>query len=335
MNWFNFFLKSKNKNNNTDYGLKHNEPKEEEILNLKIPLLKKFENKKLSLKNINKKKLKISHLNLKKKILIINNFINLVNQNSNYKINMIKDSLSILLESNRKKIYLISFYSEFSDKEHIRPFNIFFIYIDNKNTKEINLIDKIAYIDILGSKSFSDISYGSDYKLFEGKLINIFKKKPLKLLLNQTKIDNYLNKKEYISKDSYERGFPKKKFNTIEPIYQYPKKSFKIKIGEKCLSDINNKIIITDCDNSKKYNLTKNNKIINNNKDCFTYHNDKDITFTPCNTELNCKKNNLINNCKIIKFRKYGGLEINKLNKCLDDDLTLKECNESKKIFLL
>lgn len=331
MDLYNYFMKNKIKDNDKDIGMKFNEPKETEILNEKLPLLKKFENPKLSIKELKKDKIKIERLPLEKEINIIKHFINYINENSSFKINLVKQSLSTLLNVNNKKIYLISFFSEFSDREHIRPFNIFFISIleDDKN---INIKDKIAYIDILGSKSHSDISFGTDYKLFEGRLINIFKEKPLKLILNQTKINNYLNKKEYVSKDTYERGFPKRKFETIKSFYKKtPNEKVKIKIGDKCITDNNNIVVIKDCKESKKYEI-KDNKIINDNKYCLSYHKDKDLSFIPCDTNIDCKKDNIINSCKIIKFREYGGLEVNNMNKCLNKNLELDECYKVEKI---
>lgn len=337
MDFFNYFIKSKNKNNETDSGLKYNEPRENKIIEEKLPLLKKFENKDLNLNNVNKKKSKIKNLSLKHKMILIKNFINLINQNSSFNINIIKNSLSTLLNIDNKNIYLISFYSEFSDNEHIRPFNIFFITIldNNQDIKNLDITDKIAYIDILGSKSFSDISFGTDYELFKGKLINIFKEKPLELILKQTKIDNYLNKKEYVSKDSYERGFPKKEFKTIEPLYEKSTKEYiKIQIGDKCLSDKNNRVILNECKESEKYKI-KDNKIINKNNYCLSYHENNDLTFIPCETKEICDNNNKINSCKNIKFIKYGGLKIDKLNKCLNKQLELDECYKVDKQKLL
>ena len=336
MDLYNYFIKDKNKDNTSDNGLNFdNEPREKKILEDKRPFLKKFENKSLSLKDLKKENIRVEPLPLKTQINIIKHFINYINENSKTKINLVKQSLSTLLNVDNKKVYLISFYSDFSDREHIRPFNIFFITFieDDKN---IDIKDKIVYIDILGSKPYSDVSFGSDYELFKGKLVNIFKEKPLKLILNQTRINNYLNKKKYQSLNSTsQRGIPKKVFKTIKSIYQeIPKDEFKIKMGDKCVTDKNNRVILKDCEESKKYRI-KDNKILNENNFCLSYHEDRDLTFVPCDTNVDCKEGNIINSCKTIKMRKYGGLEVEKMKKCLNKDLELKECHEVEKISFL
>lgn len=226
---------------------------------------------------------------------------------------------------------MISFYSEF-EENHIRPFNIFIIFIFEKEGEEHKYLDiksNIAFIKILGSKPASDISFGTDYELLKGKMINIFKEKPLKLILNQSRINNYLNKRENITKDKYERGFPLKKFETIEPLLLQPKKDIKIQIGDKCITDKNNKIIMINCEEAKKYKYNGLN-IKNKNNQCLSYHNEKDLSFIPCNIDSKCKVNSEINNCKDFKFRKYGSLEIDKLDLCLNEDLTIGDCKKTK-----
>ena len=44
-----------------------------------------------------------------------------------------------------------------------------------------------------------------------------------------------------------------------------------------------------------------------------------------------CSEKNKNNNCKSIKFRKYGSLEFKKMNKCLNSDLQLKKCYKTDK----
>lgn len=331
MDFFNKFLKGKNQTNETDNGLIFNEPTENRIIEEKLKILKQFENKKNDLININKEELKTKYISNQIKKDLIYNFISLINENSETKINLVKYSLNAAIDLGNKIMYLISFYTEFSDTNHIRPFNIFFITILDKNDTQINLIDKISYIDILGTKPASDISFGTDYNLLKGKLINIFKEEPLEMIYNQSKINNYLNQRENITKDKYERGFPPKKFETIEPLLLESNDKIKIQIGEKCLNDENNKVVMVNCNRAKKYKYNNKN-IINENNYCLSYHHDEDISFVPCDITEKCGEQSDINNCKTIKFRKYGSFEIDKLDKCLDEDLKIKDCIDTKKI---
>lgn len=331
MDYLKYFFYGKNYLNKNDYGIDlSNEPNDKKIILSKKPLLEKLINNKINLKNIDKSKLKIIPLSLRYKIKLINNFINLYNENNEKKINFIKSSLSIRLKSNDKNIFLISFYTEFEDMKNIRPFNIFFIALSN----DLNLYNKIAYIDIIGTKSHSDISFGNESSFLKNRFINIFKEKPLEIILNQNKINNLLNNKEYISKDSYERGFPEKKFDIVNPIYLNKKELTKIKLGNKCFDIKNNKLILNDCEKSKKFTYN-NNKIIDNNKNCLSFHNNNNLTFVPCDLENKCNNDNIINNCNEFKIRKYGGIEIKNINKCLNKNLNLDECYKSDKVNFL
>ena len=331
MDFFKKILKKKNKDNLTDYGLQINEKKEKELINKYESIFNKFINKRTLLNEINKnKKTKYIPEELKKELIY--NFITLINENTKVKINLVKYSLNAAIEDDTYITYMISFYSNF-DENHIRPFNIFIIIIFKKKTddiKNLNIKNNIAYIKILGSKPTSDISFGTDYKLLKSKMINIFKDKPLKLIYNQSRINNYLNKKENITKDKYERGFPLKKFETINPVLIFPKNNIKIKIGEKCITDKNNKVFTTKCEEAKKYKYDGLN--IKNEYDyCLSYHYNKNLSFIPCNINTKCEYKSDMNNCKNFKFRKYGSIEIDGLNKCLDENLSANNCLNTKK----
>lgn len=327
MNFFNRYIKNKNKNNTTDYGLLFAEPREEKILKEKNTSLMKYKKRK---EKIIKDKMKTKYIPTEMKKKLIYEFISFINQNEPYKINLIKYSLNMAIELEYETMYFMLFYTEFSDTKHIRPFNIFFI-VFVENNEEINMEKNLAYIKIIGTKSASDISFGTDYKLLKGKLINVFKEEPIKLIYNQTKINNYLNNRENITDGRYQRGLPQKKFKTIKPVLIEPTKKIIMKIGEKCLNDKNNKVIMSDCNESKKYKYNNKN-IINENNYCLSYHKDNNLSFVPCDVKGKCEKDSKINNCKEFKIRKYGSLEISELNKCLDDDLSKKDCKKTKKI---
>lgn len=332
MDFFNKYFKGKNISNLTDDGLDITEKKEKEIIKKYEEIFTPFIKAMLRLTYV-KKTTKTKFIPEKLKKTLIYNFITLINENSESRINLVKYSLNAAIEDNRYVTYMISFYSEF-EENHIRPFNIFIIFIFEKGTDDYKYLDirsNIAFIKILGSKPASDISFGTDYELLKGKMVNIFKDKPLKLILNQSRINNYLNKRENVTTDKYEKGIPLKPFETIEPLLSNPKDEIKIQIGNECISEQNNKLIMTNCENAKKYKYDKLN-IKNKDNLCLSYHNEKDLTFIPCNIKSVCKVNNEINNCKDFKFRKYGSLEIDELDLCLDEDLSIGDCKKTKNL---
>lgn len=334
MDFFNYYFRNKNKSNDSDIGMKFNEKKENELIN-------KYENNFLKLvNNTANNRLKIINKNPHTKYIpeylkkeLIYNFITLNNETFFEKINLVKYSLNAAIEDDKYITYMISFYSDFLHN-HPRPFNIFFICSFLKNSqdfKELNLKKNLCYVTILGSKPASDISFGTDIKLLKSKMVNIFKDEPIELIYNQSRINNYLNKRENITKDKYQRGFPLKSFNTIEPVLIFPHKKFKIQLDDQCLYDKNNKVDFVDCKYGNKYTYNGLN-IKNKNNYCLSYHNDGNVSFVPCNTEGKCKQGEKINNCRNFKFRKYGSLEIDDLDLCLDIDLKSKNCIEAKDI---
>ena len=291
--------------------------------------LKKLENKNLNLKKIKRKNIKNMILKENEILNIINNFIQLYNENNKNRINCIKKTLNVKLNLNDKdNIYFISFFAEFEKFVHSRFFNIFFICITNN----FDIENKILFVDILGSIGHSDILSDHYTKDFKGQYINIFKEKPLEFILNQNKINNLLENREDPLKDRKTKNLEKKKYKTIESINIFEKENdIKIKIGNKCLKKNNSKIKLVECENADIYHYDGN--YIKDDNFCLTYHNDKNLSFTPCSTEEKCS--NKINNCKSIKIRKYGSLEFKKINKCLNSDLKLEDCYKTDKVTIL
>ena len=193
--------------------------------------------------------------------------------------------------------------------------------------RDAHLIEERAF----EGGSHSDILSGHYAKDLKGQYINIFKEKPLEFILNQNKINNLLEKREDPLKDRKKRTKEKKKYNTVESKNIFEKENnIKIKIGDKCLKKNNGKIKLVECKNADIYNYDG--KYIKDNDNyCLTYHKDKDISFTPCETKETCSDKNKNNNCKSIKFRKYGSLEFKKMNKCLNSNLQLKKCYKTDK----
>jgi hypothetical protein len=315
---------SYNNGNIYNFGINNNRDEfEKNFLKIKKIKLKKLENKKLNLKKIKRKNIK--NIILKKNEIqnIIDDFIQLYNENNEYRINCIKKTLNVKLNLNNKdNIYFISFFSEFENFIHSRYFNIFFICIsDNSDIK-----NKILFVDILGSLGHSDTM--SDNFNIKGQYINIFKDKPLEFILNQSKINDLIEKREDPLKDTFQRKQSIKKYKTIE--VKNVIKNGKMKIGGKCLN--NNQL--SNCEDSPIYNYDGN-YIKDKDGYCLTYHNNKKISFTPCKTIEKCSKKNNINNCKSIKIRKYGSLEFKNMNKCLNSNLKLKKCYKSDKVTIL
>jgi hypothetical protein len=324
----NKILKHYTYNNGKIYNLGINNNRDEyekKFIEINKKKLKKFENKNLKLKQI--KREKIQNIILKKNEIqnIIDDFIQLYNENNKYRINCLKKILNVKLKLNKKNnIYFISFYSEFENFIHSRYFNIFFICITNN----FNIKDKILFIDILGSLGQSDI-FNDDFN--KAQYVNIFKDKPLKYILNQNKINNLLENREDPIKN---RKIFIKEYKTIESKNIKEKIKAKIKIGNKCLNNENGKVFLKKCKESQYYNYNKNH-IKDKDNYCLTYHNDKNLSFTPCKIKENCSKQNKINNCKSIKLRKYGSLEFKNMNKCLNSDFKLKNCHKTDKVNLL
>jgi len=293
--------------------------------------LKKLENKNLNLKQIKRKNIKNIILKNNEIQKIINDFLQLYNENNEKRINCIKKTLNVKLNLNDKdNIYFISFFSEFENFIHSRYFNIFFICITN----DFNIKNKILYVDILGSQGHSDILNGNYNKDLKGQYINIFKDKPLEFILNQNKINNILENRENPLKYTFQRKQDKNIYKTMESKNITKKGEMKIKIGNKCLKNKDGKIILNDCENADIYNYNGTN-IKDKDDFCLTFHNNNNLSFTPCKTEEKCSQIKKINNCKSIKMRKYGSLEFKKINKCLNSDLKLEDCYKTDKVSIL
>jgi len=329
----NKILKHYTYNNDKTYNFGINNDRDEyekKFIKINKKKLKKLENKNLNLKQIKRKNIKNIILKNNEIQKIINDFLQLYNENNKNRINCIKKTLNVKLNLNDKdNIYFISFFAEFENFLHARYFNIFFICI----TDNFNIKNKILFVDILGSQGHSDILSGHYDKDLKGQYINIFKDKPLEFILNQNKINNLLENRENPLKDTFQRKQDKKKYKTIKSKNIIEKGKMKIKIGNKCLKKKDGKIILNDCENADIYNY--NGKYIKDKNYCLTYHNDKNLSFTPCKTNEECSKKNKINNCKSIKIRKYGSLEFKKINKCLNSDLKLEDCYKTDKVSIL
>ena len=312
-----------------DFGINNEFDKyEKKFIEKNKKNLKKLENKNLNLKKIERKNIKNMILKENEIQNIIDNFIQLYNENNKNRINNIKKTLNVKLNLNDKdNIYFISFFAEFEKFVHSRYFNIFFICITNN----FDIENKILFVDILGSLGHSDILSGHYIKDLKGHYINVFKEKPLEFILNQNKINNLLEKREDPLKNRKQKKKEKNKYKTVESKNIFEKENnIKIKIGDKCLKKKNGKIKLVKCENADIYNYDG--KYIKDDDNyCLTYHKDKDISFTSCKMKERCSKKNKNNNCKSVKFRKYGSLEFKKMNKCLNSDLKLKKCYKTDK----
>jgi len=322
-----------NKGVSFDFGI--NDDKdiyEKKFIQIIKKSLKKLENKKLNLKKIERKNIKNLILKNNEIEYIINDFIQLYNQNNKNRMNFQRKSLGVKLNLNDKdNIFFISFFSEFENYIHIKYFNIFFICITN----DYNIKDKILFVDILGSLAQSDVLNANSFKDIKGDFINIFKDKPLEFILKQNEINKLLELRLNPTLDKYQRGIlPNYVYKTNKIInIDTGSKKIKIKMNGKCLNQKNGNIILDNCEESKKY--IYDGKHIIDDGYCLTYHNKKNLSFTPCKTEEICSMSNKINNCKTINLRKYGSLEFKEINKCLNSKLELDDCYKTDKISIL
>jgi hypothetical protein len=268
-------------------------------------------------------------------LYLTKNFVNLYNENNKKRMSFLKKSFGVkYLLNNKYILYFILFFCEFEDFErNSKAQNIFFLSVSEQG-KDLNFEQSVVFTKVIGQWPSSDILFGNEDEFVKTRFINIFKDEPIKFVLDEHIIKKVLEDKLYITNYYYERGFPPKKFKTINPQYINPKKSMKIKINDKCFDVKDGKISFNFCDLTKsKFNILENNKIqYENTNNCIAFHKNREMSLVPCDTINICDSTNNLQSCQIFKNRKFGGLEIVGKNKCLNKNFESIECHKADKV---
>ncbi len=276
-------------------------------------------------------------------LYLTKNFINYFNENNDDKMAYLKKSFGLKYFADKKYVlYFILFYCEFADfVRSSKAQNILFLSLSEKD-KPFNFTESIIFAKILGQWPASDVLMGSENEFAKIRFINIIQDRPIRYIMDEHIIKDILANKEYITDYFYDRGFPPKTFVAIPPQYIKIDKPSKVQIGDKCLSVDEGKVSFVNCEETEaKFQSTNDYKLKytnNNDNTCVDFHGNNDITLAPCDTLQRCNGDAYSNlqSCQILKYRKYGGLEITdyEKEKCLNSTGKYADCSRADKVTL-
>lgn len=280
---------------------------------------------------------------------IVNNFIALYNQNESIKMRLLRQGKNMKTIINGKIVdYKVNFFVEFPNRKSYHGYEIS-VHLQRDATKNKTFKFDNSLIDIKfeGVIGLSDISYGVPNDLHNQNNIRFYKDTDkygnYKFMFNDNEIQNILQSRsgkvrEIVESDKtgiknvpvgtkrdiYQNRFqrkepPKEPKYVPDKIYTNPSKlTGKLQIGNSCLDiDSFGKIVPRPCEDDIVKVSYKNNQIKIKNK-CLSFHSDGKIELLNCNNPNSCKPNTNLNNCMNYKFIKYGGLEIDGNNSCLN-----------------
>lgn len=279
---------------------------------------------------------------------IVNNFIALYNQNFPEKMKLVRQGNQEKLILNKYIVdYKVNFFVEFPNRKSYHAYEVS-IEIQRDIRKDFNFEYSIVKAEFIGVLSLSDVKFGVFNNLINQEdNVRFYKDTDkygnYKFMFNDKEIQNILKSKSGTinkitetdktgikqvpigtKRDLYQnriqRGQPPIQ-PTYEPeqLYRIPNKSQgKLRIGNKCVNiDEKGNIRPYDCEQTNTLFKYENEKLKYKDK-CLSFHKDGDIDLLNCDNPNNCKPNTFLNNCINYKFIKYGGLEIDGNNGCLN-----------------
>lgn len=277
---------------------------------------------------------------------IINNFIGLYNQKENPKMRLARQGNYIKEIINNKIVnYKANFFVEFPNRKSYHAYEISIeLERDATKNKLFKFENSITKLEFIGSVGLSDIKFGVPNDLNNnnhlrfykdtnkyGEYLFMYKNDEIQNILKEknSKVDKkngeqqiHIGTNRNIYQNRFQRNKPPDTVQFISKnLYTQPNKTKgKLQIGSKCLGkDIFDNIVPMDCNDVTETIEYKNNKLIMNNK-CLSFHSDGKIDLLNCNNPNSCKPNTNLNNCMNYKFIKYGGLEIDGNNSCLNPE---------------
>ena len=279
---------------------------------------------------------------------IVNNFIALYNRNQTPKMKLLRKGKNEKNYIDRKFVeYKANFFIEFPDRKSYHAYEIHVHLIRNAADKDFKFEKNIVNVKFEGVVGLSDIKYGVANDINNNNNLRFYKDTDkygnyrftyedpeiASILKNRsgrvdaitesdkTGVKNVpVGTKRNIYQNRFQRGEPPKQPKFVPTkIYTMPgKKKGKLQLGNKCVDILKNgKIVPMACNEVKTEFLYDKNRLKIKDK-CLSYHSDGNIELLKCDNPNNCKPNTTLNNCMNFKFIKYGGLEIDGNNSCLN-----------------
>ena len=280
---------------------------------------------------------------------VVNNFIALYNGNSNPKMRLIRQGKNQKKYINGRYVeYKAHFFVEFPERKSYHSYEISVQVIrDAKKNKMFKFENGIIDVKFEGVVGLSDVKYGVPNDINKSNNIRFYKDTDkygnYKFMFNDNEIASILSNrsgrvdaikesdksgvknvpvgtKRNIYQNRFQRGQPPKepKFVPTKIYTQPSKKEGKLQIAGKCLhKDSFGKIVSRPCNEANMKISYKENRLQSEGK-CLSFHADGNIELLKCDNPSNCKPNTDLNNCMDYKFIKFGGLEIDGNNSCLN-----------------
>lgn len=288
-------------------------------------------------------------INFKKDIMhpsdfeyITNNFIALYNQYEKPVMKLIRGGLQEKNIINKVFTeYKANFFVEFPNRKSYYGYEIMVhLQRDVRSKEKFKFENTIVDVKLKGGIGLSDVSYGvpndiqneSNNRFYKdtnqyGEYLFMYNDNEVKQILQDRsgQVDESIKgvavgTGRNIISNRHQRGkTPVQPKYVANKIYTEPSKSKgKVKIGGKCIEidPFFNKLIPGDCENGIEFEYSKN-KLKHKNQ-CLSYHADGNVELLGCDNLDSCKPNESLTNCMNFKFIKYGGLEIDGNNSCLN-----------------
>lgn len=271
---------------------------------------------------------------------IVNNFIMLYNRNETPKARLARQSSSEKnIINNRYVEYKVNFFVEFPNRKSYYGYEIqIHLLRDATQNKNFKFENSIINVELKGGVGLSDILYGvpedkneKNVKFYKdtneyGEYLFTFKDNEIKQILKEKsgQVNEPIKGVIVGSGRNVIQNRPQRHQYKKQPEY-VPKRTYtqpsapkgKLRLGGQCLS-INSfdKIVTRNCEDAKEFQYD-NMKLKHQDK-CLSYHADGNLELMSCDNLNRCKPNEDLNNCMNFKFVKYGGLEIDGNNSCLN-----------------
>lgn len=290
---------------------------------------------------------------------IVNNFVILFNQSEKPVMRLIRQG------SNKKSIidkiivdYVVNFFVEFPNRESYYGYEIMVHVQRNATSKQKFQFDNsIVDVKLKGGSGLSDVSYGvpNDIKNKDnirfykdtnqyGEYLFMFNDAETKQILSEkgAKFDESVKGVPVVTGRDILQNRPQRNIKRSGPKYvsektyiQPSESKGKLRIGNKCMSiDSFGKIVPRDCNEDSLTQFEYKDNKIKHKKKCLSFHANGNLELLACDNLNSCKPNEDLNNCMNFKFIKYGGLEIENNNSCLNpkkNTFIAEPCNMSGK----
>lgn len=259
----------------------------------------------------------------------IKNFILLYNENNKHKMRYIKKSIGFQYIMGEKVLKISTFFGEFEDFGNAKAQNIFFITLNNRVKPDFG--KSIVFTRIIGQWALSDVILGKDKGEMDIQFYDLFKDDDVRFLLDEKIIKDILDNKDYITNFYYQRGFPKREFKTFDPESFSSTKPVKVQLGDKCLREDGGKISFGICGSATTFVL-KDGQIRHGDK-CVSFHGNGEIDLIDCDAPHECGESG--GNCNKFEMRRFGGMEVVGLDKCLNSTKYTSECYSADRVKLI